>query len=123
MKRRVKDVSNERNKCYVGISVCKRWNSFENFLADMGECIVGYSLDRISNSKGYMKSNCRWVPLAEQQGNTTRNRKVKFGGVTAHISKHARDIGLKPDVVFDRLNKLNWDVQRALSTPLKGEEK
>lgn len=110
---RVRNAALEKNKCYANISVCKRWEKFENFFADMGEPPSAYSLDRIDNSKGYNKHNCRWVPLAEQARNTRRLRKYK--GV--HISAAARNVGLTPDLVFDRINKLGWSVERALATP------
>lgn len=113
MWKRVRSPHAHGNACYAGTTVCKRWAKFENFLADMGEAPVGYSLDRINNRKGYMPSNCRWVPLSEQARNTRRLR--FFNGV--HVSKAARDAGLAPDVVFDRINKLGWSIERALSTP------
>jgi len=110
---RVRSTDRKQNTCYVGVTVCRRWEKFENFLADMGTPPEGYSLDRVDNTKGYNKKNCRWVPLAEQARNTRRQRMYK--GVC--LSEAARKAGLSPDVVSDRVNKLGWSIERALSTP------
>lgn len=119
---RISDTNNPKNKCYVGVSICKRWAKFENFLADMGEAPQGYSLERKNNRKGYSPTNCHWIPLARQAANTSRSRFAKVGGRYKCISDHARDRGLHPDVVFDRINKLGWDIRRALDTPKRSQK-
>lgn len=54
--------------------VSASWISFQNFLKDMGKRpSKRHSIDRINNSKGYKKSNCRWATPKEQMRNTSRN--------------------------------------------------
>lgn len=64
-----------------GIKVCRRWWSYENFIADMGERPEGMTLDRINGHKGYNPNNCRWATDSVQSSNTRNNRKSKYVGV------------------------------------------
>lgn len=52
-----------------GITICERWRSFENFLADMGDRPEGRSIDRIDVNGNYEPSNCRWATALEQRHN------------------------------------------------------
>src|SRR5881396_946844 len=57
-----------------GIKVCSRWReSFETFLADMGERPVGCVMDRIDNNGNYEPSNCRWVTVKQSGFNRRSN--------------------------------------------------
>ncbi len=71
-----------RSKSYVdlGVTVCDRWLSFENFLQDMGDPPLGYSLERVDNFKGYSPDNCKWIPKTEQWRNRRNTKLVEFRG-------------------------------------------
>ncbi len=100
-----------------GVYVCSRWkDSFENFLADMGERPQGTSLDRIDNSKGYEPNNCRWATATEQQENRRTNPIITYQGRAIAIAALAREIGIPAKVLKWRLNNC-WGLERALSTP------
>jgi len=64
-----------------GITVCKDWDNYLVFLADMGERPAGKTLDRIDPLKGYCKENCRWATPAEQ---AVTNRGCFKKGMTPH---------------------------------------
>lgn len=57
-----------------GITVCDRWRTFANFLADMGVRPAGLTLDRVDNSGNYEPDNCRWATLLEQRHNRRSQR-------------------------------------------------
>lgn len=69
MKTRCLNKNAPRHKDYAHLSVCRRWLKFENFLADMGVCPDGFSLERKDNTKGYTPSNCRWALPHDQNVN------------------------------------------------------
>lgn len=99
-----------------GISVCVRWNVFENFLADMGPRPSGRSLDRINNDGDYEPGNCRWATRTQQQRNRRDVRPITFQGRTMLISDWAKEIGVKTNTLQSRLDVYGWTLKRAMTT-------
>ena len=82
MKRRCENPKNKRYKDYGGrgIKVCERWDSFENFLADMGRRPkTDFSLERKDNNGNYSPENCVWVAMAEQNRNKRNTIRTSDG--------------------------------------------
>lgn len=72
MKSRCYNPKNNKSKYYRerGVTVCDRWRTFENFLADMGPRPKGTSIDRWPDKNGnYEPSNCRWATPTQQNNN------------------------------------------------------
>lgn len=64
-----------------GITYDARWESFENFLRDMGpRPDKALTLDRIESNKNYCKENCRWADKSLQSFNK-ENAENKISGV------------------------------------------
>ncbi len=86
-----------------GISVCKEWDSFETFLADMGEKPDGMEIDRIDTNGNYCLENCRWVSRLENARNT---RASKFWVVDGNRYESLSEAAQAYDV--SRTTIRNW---------------
>ncbi len=82
-----------------GITIAERWNSFDNFLTDMGERPKGMSLDRLDPHKNYTPENCRWHPI-----NSGRKCNTPMIG-TQTIAEYAKANGLKYHTAYQRWKK------------------
>lgn len=109
---------NNRYKYYAGrgIVVCERWReSFENFIADMGERPEGrYSIDRIDNNGNYEPENCRWATTTEQARNQRTNRLITFRGETKTVAEWSVIVGISRRTIGNRI-RLGWEAERILT--------
>lgn len=108
-----------RDPNYVGVTICRRWDSFQLFLEDMGECPAGKTLDRIKNHKGYNRDNCKWSTMCEQQNNRTNNTILAFNKRRMTIAEWAVEVGINYKTLFSRVNQYGWSTKKALTTPLR----
>jgi len=82
--------------CGRGIKVCERWNSFENFIADVGlPPSPDLQMDRINNDGDYEPGNIRWANVYEQQVNSRHIMIwVEVDGVRLSWKMWARRLGV-----------------------------
>ena len=98
-----------------GISVCPQWIKFPQFLADMGPCPPGLTLERKDSNGNYEPTNCRWASYREQNRNTTQNHWITFRGETLCLQDWAERIGIRFNTLIARLNR--WPLERAMTEP------
>ncbi len=101
-----------------GISVCERWNDFENFLADMGpKPTPQHSIEREDNNGDYEPGNCHWAKGKEQRDNRRVTRWIEVRGERRTITDWSDLTGISRSALRARLN-LGWSVERALFEPV-----
>lgn len=116
---------NENDKSYHryggrGITVSDRWNDFAAFLQDMGSRpSPNHSIERIDNNGDYEPSNCKWATKLEQNNNTSRTRWISYLGETKTTRDWARSIGIPHRILYARLFRYRWSVERALTEPIR----
>lgn len=120
MRQRCKNPNNTHYARYGGrgITIDPAWESFSEFLKDMGpKPQKNLELERINNEGNYCKENCRWATRKEQtrnRGGARATRLYTFEGKTMCIADWAKEIGITPQSLQKRLNK-GWPLELALS--------
>jgi hypothetical protein len=90
-----------------GITICARWDSFENFLADMGERpSLKHTIDRWPNNDGnYEPGNCRWATKRQQANNRVTNIWYDYEGQRMTLAQIARASGISKELIRGRLRR------------------
>lgn len=105
-----------------GIKVCEEWIknylSFKDWALNSGY-EDGLTIDRIDNDGDYCPENCRWASLVTQANNKKSVPKYEYQGESHSISEWARILNMPRELLKDRITRLNWDVEKAFTTPPK----
>lgn len=107
MRERCNNPNAERYPDYGGrgIKVCDRWvESVENFVADMGLCPDGLTIDRIDVNGNYEPGNCRWATRAEQTRNKRNSIMVEYRGEKRNLADVAEMSGVPYERLRYRIN-------------------
>lgn len=107
MKSRCDNPSNARFSQYGGrgIRVCKAWYEFTAFLADMGDCPDGFSLERINVNEGYSPENCKWIPLIDQFENMQKSIRITYREKTQSLKRWSVELGLNYGTLYSRYKR------------------
>lgn len=97
-----------------GITYCKRWERYENFIADMGHRpAANYSIERLNNDAGYNPSNCVWALRTTQNRNSRNCRHIEIDGTTRILKDWLEIHGVKAATFYARLRR-GWTEREAL---------
>lgn len=111
-----------------GIKVADRWIppaevGFTNFLEDMLPSYVdGLEIDRIDVDGDYEPTNCRWVTRSINCSNKRSyfiDYQLEHNGEKICLSELSRDTGIPNRVLWDRMFKLGWGYNKAITTPMR----
>lgn len=105
MRQRCNDKNCDAYKNYGGrgIKYSKDWESFSNFKRDMeGSYRPKLTLERIDNSLGYSKENCRWADRTEQANNKRNNRIIERNGERKTFRQWAEYLGIDYGTIRQR---------------------
>lgn len=101
-----------------GITICDRWETFANFLSDMGPRPAGCtSIDRLNVHGNYEPGNCRWATARQQARNRRSSRIVEHNGQRKCLAEWAEQFGINQIILAKRLAR-GWSVERALNEPM-----
>lgn len=100
-----------------GVKVVDRWNSFLNFLEDMGpRPSEKHSIERVDNNGNYGPDNCIWATIDVQSVNRRNTRFASLNGRTLSLRDWAPVVGIPKSVLYARAH-LGWDDEKILTHP------
>lgn len=124
--------NNAKNRCnnpndkyysdYGNRGIEFRFNSFEEFLAEIGEKPKPkelYSVERINNEGHYESGNIKWALANEQSRNKRMNHNVTFNSKTQCLTDWAKDLKINVLTLFSRINDSGWCINCAFTIPVK----
>ena len=99
-----------------GISVCKRWLKFENFLSDMGIPKGKMDIDRINNDGNYTAKNCRWVSRKQNSRKKRNSIIIEVFGSKLNLVEAAEKFKINEVCLRKRIER-GWKPEQAVKIP------
>lgn len=130
-RKRCNYIKDQNYKNYGSRGIKCNWNNFEDFKNDMHEeyqihlkihGVKNTTLERIDNNGNYCKENCRWATMKEQANNRRNTIFLDFNGRTT-IGQLSKIYSINYQLLYARIIEHNWDVEKALTTPVLNSRK
>jgi hypothetical protein len=108
-----------------GKKLCKEWTGRQGQIKFVKWAISrgwkhGLVIDRINGRFGYSPHNCRVVTQQENSRNKSNNVMLTYAGETKCCAEWGDDPRcVVPNNQFQQRIKCGWNIERALSTPLR----
>lgn len=106
-----------------GITICDAWlrdfKTFYDWANDNGYA-DDLTIDRIDVEGNYEPSNCRWLPLSEQQNNKTDNLNITYKGKTQTLMQWSKELGINYNTLRNRLHRSKYSIEDAFEKPVQG---
>jgi hypothetical protein len=98
-----------------GVKLCKRWEKFENFLADMGERPnKSFCLRQINPLGDFSPENCEWQKKPKGSAPIRGHKFLTFNGKTQSLSAWARELKITRNALGQRLSK-GWTLEETVT--------
>src|SRR6266571_1121584 len=107
MRQRCLDPNSQNYQYYGGrgITICKQWDSFEQFRRDVGEPPdPSYKLERRDTNGPYSPQNCYWATHTQQTRNQRSNVVLTYNGKSQCMSAWAEELGMPYDTLRHRID-------------------
>lgn len=103
---------------YGGRGIEFRFNSFDDFLKELGrKPSPQHSLDRINVNGHYEKGNVRWATAKQQSRNLRTNSYLTVNGHTKCIAEWSEIYGVPARIISSRI-KSDWCANCAVTLPV-----
>lgn len=88
-----------------GITVDSRWDTFRQFVEDMGLRPPGKILDRENNNGNYCRENCRWATHKQNAYNAFYDWYMDYRGQRISVGLTAKELNIHPYTLAARIRK------------------
>ena len=95
------------------------WETFEVFWEDMKDTYQDrLTIERIDNSKGYSKENCKWATPHEQNMNMRSNVYINYNGIDYTVDEIVKMTGFSRSLIYNR-NMRGWTGEQIVDSAPK----